>query len=170
MRVMTSPFLRSALLTSTLVASALFFGGGRAAALTAGAGRADIVLPPALFPIDGFVGQHDPLMARVLLLDDGTTRVDIVSVDLTSMSEETVAAAKAILGQAAGVTADNVVVCASHTFSAPHAMGPPNATPAVKDQKAAVAGAIETALRAAAAGAAASAGPARVEGSAMVVR
>ena len=74
-------------------------GSARAAGFSAGAGRADVALPAALFPIDGFVGQHDPLTARVLLLDDGTARVAIATVDLTSLSGETVAAAKAVLAQ-----------------------------------------------------------------------
>ena len=162
MRRTTSPILRPALLAATLAASVLPPGGVRAAALEAGAGRADIALSAALFPIDGFVGQHDPLTARVLLLDDGTTRVAIATVDLTSMSGETVAAAKTILAQTAGVRPENAVVCASHTFSAPHATVPPDAAPAEKDKKAGFAAAIEAALRAAAAGAAASLGPARV--------
>ena len=147
---------------STLTVAALASPTAWAAAFIAGIGRADIALPAALFPIDGFVGQHDPLTARVLLLDDGTTRVAIATVDLTSMSGEMVAAAKAILAQAAGVLPMNAIVCASHTFSAPHAMVPPDATPAEQDRKAAFAATIEAALRAAAVGAAANLGPARV--------
>ena len=162
MRMPRPSFLRGALLVSTLTLAAVASPSTRAASLTAGAGRAHIALPITLFPIDGFVGQHDPLTARVLLLDDGTTRVAIATVDLTSMSAETIAAAKAILAQAAGVPPDNAIMCASHAFSAPHAMVPPDATPAEKDGKANFAAAIDAALRSAAAAAAASLGPARV--------
>lgn len=162
MRMHRPSILRGGLLVSTLTLAAMASSSTRAASFTAGAGRADIALPAALFPIDGFVGQHDPLTARVLLLDDGTTRVAIATVDLTSMSAETIAAAKAILAQAAGVPPEDAIVCASHTFSAPHAMAPPDATPAEKDRKAGFAAAIDAALRSAAAAAAASLGPARV--------
>lgn len=86
----------------------------------AGAGRADVALGAELFPLDGFARQHDPLAVRVLLLDDGRKRMAIVVVDLTSISDDMVSGLKTILSEVAGVPADNAIVCASHTFSAPH--------------------------------------------------
>jgi hypothetical protein len=103
-------------------------------ALHAGAGRADVEFPPTFFPIEGFVAQHDPLAARVLLLDSGGTRLAIAVVDVTSMPPHMVAGMKAILGRIAGVPRDQAIVCASHTFSAPHVPpvgeGPPGSDPA----------------------------------------
>ncbi|MBE7728732.1 hypothetical protein F1542_02940 [Komagataeibacter sp. FXV3] len=86
----------------------------------AGSGRADIVFPPGQFPIDGFTGQHDPLAVRIVLLEDGTTRLAIVVVDLTSIFGDLITAIKAIVTDVAGIAAPNIIVSASHTFSAPH--------------------------------------------------
>jgi neutral ceramidase len=91
-----------------------------AASLRAGAGRAEVQFAAELYPLDGFAGQHDPLAARVLLFDSAGTRTAIAVIDLTSISEEMIAGMKAILAKVAGVPAEHAIVCASHTFSAPH--------------------------------------------------
>jgi hypothetical protein len=88
--------------------------------LQAGAGRADVAFPAALYPLDGFVAQHDPLGARVLLLDDGGVRTVLAVVDITSMGTQLVAAMKALLAGVAAVPVERIIICASHTFSAPH--------------------------------------------------
>ncbi|MCX8999844.1 hypothetical protein NOF55_22325 [Rhizobiaceae bacterium BDR2-2] len=93
-------------------------------AFSAGAGRADVVFDASLFPLDGFAGERDPLAVRVLLLDGGAARLAIAVVDLTSISDAVIARFKAILGEVAGVEAGNAIVCASHTFSAPHVFAP----------------------------------------------
>jgi neutral ceramidase len=80
--------------------------------LMAAAGRSDIEIPSNLYPVDGFVGQHDPLIARVLLLDDGSKRIGIIVVDETSISDGSIADKKAILNKVAGVPPGNAVVCA----------------------------------------------------------
>jgi neutral ceramidase len=86
----------------------------------AGAGREDIQIPSALYPVQNFAAQHDPLAVRVLLLDDARTRVGIVVVDLTSMTAQTIASLKGILEKTGGVRPENAIVTVSHTFSAPH--------------------------------------------------
>lgn len=95
-------------------------GASAPAAFKAGAGRADVVFARELFALDGFDAQHDPLAVRVLLLDDGRLRLGIAVVDLTSIPDETVASMKALLTDITGVPAANAILCASHTFSAPH--------------------------------------------------
>jgi neutral ceramidase len=89
----------------------------------AGAGKSDIQTSSDMWPVDGFTSQHDPLAVRVLLMDDGKTRTAIVVIDQTSITEGVIDSAKATVTKIAGVPADNTIVVASHTFSAPHVMG-----------------------------------------------
>lgn len=90
----------------------------------AGVGKAAILLTEEHFPADGFTEVHDPLYARVLLLESGEgkncQRYGIVSVDLTSMFPPTVAEYKQILAELGGVEAENSWITVTHTFSAPH--------------------------------------------------
>ncbi|MDT0144534.1 hypothetical protein [Microbacterium sp. PRC9] len=87
--------------------------------LRAGAGRARIAYPPTTWPLEGFTGEHDPLYARVLVLA-GTERVVLVVVDQTSLVDETIDEVRATVSKATATDASHVVVCVSHTFSAPH--------------------------------------------------
>ncbi len=91
------------------------------AQLRAGAGRARIELPAELFPTEGFSGVHDPLHARVLLLECGE-RVALVSIEFTSLPEEQVGALRSTVGEVAGLPVENVWICVTHTMSAPHVM------------------------------------------------
>ena len=91
--------------------------------LEAGAGKAEIIIPKALLPLDGFGRQYDPLAARVLLLGSGDKRIALLVVDLTSIGQEAVAEMKQIVARGAKVQPDAVWVCAGHTFSAPHMFG-----------------------------------------------
>ncbi|HYS66112.1 MAG TPA: hypothetical protein VEN30_20190 [Paraburkholderia sp.] len=86
----------------------------------AGAGRADVAFAASLYPLDGFTGEHDPLAVRVLLLDDGSTRIGIIVIDLTSIADGMITSMKAILTEVAGVPADHAIVCAGHSFATPH--------------------------------------------------
>ncbi|KPI18407.1 Neutral/alkaline nonlysosomal ceramidase [Actinobacteria bacterium OK074] len=92
------------------------------AVLRAGAGRAVIDVPAAAYPVDGFTGVHDQLRARVVVLEDGADRVALTVVDQTSVFAETVDRLKGIVAAAADVPAGNALICASHTFSAPHVL------------------------------------------------
>lgn len=73
-----------------------------------------------LYPIDDFVGEHDPLCIRVLLLEGENLRQVIVVVDITSLTQEVISRMETILANEAGVDAKNAVITASHTFSTPH--------------------------------------------------
>lgn len=129
---------------------------------TAGAGRADIVIPAGVLPLDGFAAQHDPLAARVLLMRDGTRGLALVSVDQTSIFEGEVADMKAIVSQAARIAPDDIVICASHGFSAPHVFPPDHTPPELQARTAALKQALDAAVRAAARDAAAHMQPARL--------
>ncbi len=134
-----------------------------AAVFKAGAGRSDVVFPADRFPIDGFAGQHDPLAVRILLLDDGTTRLAVVVIDMTSISGELIARMKAIVTEITRVGDDNTIICASHTFSAPHVFAPDRAPAGTSlDSNAAALRAFETALRTAGTQAVSALRPARL--------
>jgi hypothetical protein len=113
---MKLPFLARAVLLALTVTSATAF----AADFRAGAGKSEIKITPAMWPLDGFTSQHDPLMVRVLLMDDSKTRAAIVSIEQTSINHGTIDRAKAKLTEVAGVAPENTIVVASHTFSSPH--------------------------------------------------
>jgi hypothetical protein len=129
---------------------------------TAGAGRMDVKIPSELYPIDGFTAQHDPMVTRILLMDDGNQRMGIVVVDQTSISEGAIASMKAILRKVTGVLPENSIVVASHTFSAPHAMSGPNIPEELKKRGIGLEQAIEEAVQGAATQAKANMQPARV--------
>ncbi len=112
-------FMQAALALAA-AAQATARGEEGAVTLTAGAGRVDVRFPAGLFPLEGFAGQHDALAARVLLVESGGVRIAIAGIDITSMPAALVAACKAMIGEVAAVPAERVLVCASHTFSAPH--------------------------------------------------
>ncbi|WDS34836.1 hypothetical protein [Pseudoxanthomonas sp.] len=148
---------------ATLLPGTSFGQGIRAGTFKAGAGRADVVFAADLYPLDGFAGQHDPLATRVLLLESGSARLAIAVIDLTSISEEMITGMKAILADVAGVAADNAIVCASHTFSAPHVFTGNNAPPGTDvARNAAALAAFEAALRTAATQAVTGLQPARL--------
>ncbi|WP_100059670.1 hypothetical protein [Lonsdalea iberica] len=144
--MMKKTFLRSSLAMGIM----LLCGLAQAASFTAGAGRADITIPDDIYPIDGFVGQHDPLATRVILLDDGTTRLGIVVVDQTSLSNESIANMKAALQQVAQVAPERTIVSASHGFSAPHILPHEHTSPDVQAQSTRMQQAMVTAVRSAA--------------------
>ncbi len=87
--------------------------------LRVGAGKAKIELPESLFPIEGFGGVHDDLYVRALLLEDGFPFL-IVCFDATSLRPYAIEVFRAQAAEAADIPRENIWVCVSHTFSAPH--------------------------------------------------
>src|SRR5512134_2505987 len=89
-----------------------------------------IVTPDPLLPVSGGVGPSHPvtrkegeLTVRALVLEDGTNRVAIVSADFLGFP--------AVLGNKVranvkGVPAQNVLIGATHTHSAPDCYGFPD--------------------------------------------
>lgn len=90
------------------------------AKLEAGAGRAEIALTPAMLPLDGFTAVHDPIFARAVVLSQGSARVAIVVVDMTSIGSDAVADMQAAVARAAKLQPSDVLIIASHSFSVPH--------------------------------------------------
>src|SRR5687768_15088909 len=95
------------------------------------AGAAAIDVTPLKFPVivNGMFEEraatraNDPLYARALVLDDGSTRVAIVVVDSCMLARELLDEAKALASAATGIPTERMLISATHTHSAPAAMG-----------------------------------------------
>ena len=101
----------------------------RAAPFRAGAHAEDItptnypVLVNAMFTERSATRTVDPLHARALVLDDGTTRLALCIVDTCMMHRDLIDEAKELARAATGIPTDRMLVSATHTHSAPSAMG-----------------------------------------------
>ncbi|MGO8899286.1 MAG: hypothetical protein ACLQU5_13215 [Isosphaeraceae bacterium] len=88
-------------------------------------------MSPRTFPVlinGGFLQNsatrvNDPLFAKCLVLDDGTTRLAIVIVDSCMMPRELLDRAKEMAREKTGIATDRMPIAATHTHSAPAAMG-----------------------------------------------
>src|SRR5215471_2082345 len=101
----------------------------RAGELKAGAFAQDTT--PEKFPVSvngGFndrkaTSANDPLHARCLVLDDGTTKLAIVVVDACMIPREICDAAKALAEKKTNIPAKNILISATHTHTAPTLAG-----------------------------------------------
>src|SRR5438552_400011 len=91
----------------------------------AGAMEVDIT-PPIGLGMDGYLartgvsrGIHDPLMAQVLVLDDGRMRAAVVALDVLAVSSSVTARLRRSLAQMLDTMPDSIMVCASHTHAGP---------------------------------------------------
>ena len=125
--------------------------------LRAGASAVDItpkefpVNMPGLFtprPVDKV---HDPLHARALVLDDGTTAVALVVVDNLQVAQEVSDEAKAIASKRCGIPVEKMLVSSTHTHTAPSSNVKTGPAPEVAYRKLLVAGIAESIVRAQAA-------------------
>ncbi|MEW6306985.1 MAG: LamG-like jellyroll fold domain-containing protein [Verrucomicrobiota bacterium] len=99
-----------------------------AAGLRAGAFAIDI--SPTNFPVivnGSFVERttdkvFDPIHARCLVLDDGTTRLATVVVDSCMVPRELLDEAKALAAKRTGIPTDRMLISSTHTHSAPSSM------------------------------------------------
>jgi len=97
-------------------------------ALKAAAGEVDLAPPVGVWlagyaqRVDPSTGMHDPIMARAVLLDDGATRLAIVSCDLIGFTPRTDSALRNRIAAASAIPADHVLICCTHTHSGPASM------------------------------------------------
>lgn len=97
--------------------------------LRAGAFAQDVT--PEKFPVSvngnfadrKATGANDPLHARCLVLDDGTTKLALVVVDSCMIPRPILDEAKALAEKATGIPAANMLVSATHTHTAPAVAG-----------------------------------------------
>ena len=111
----------SAGLVSTALLTALALPA-QAGALRVGVGKVSITPPPEIFPYVAhgerdFVGVHDDIYARALVIDDGQRRVAIVVAEVTKIPEPDRLLAD--IARRAGIPASNVLLAASHTHVVP---------------------------------------------------
>ena len=113
--------LRLALCTLLLLQ---LFAQAQTSALRAGASAVDIT--PKVFPLNmpgGFSANlaqsaHDPLHARALVLDDGTTTLALVVVDNLGAGPDVLDEAKALAAKATGMSPDRMLISSTHSHSA----------------------------------------------------
>lgn len=92
--------------------------------LYVGASVRNITPADSLFPFQGphesrpYVGVHDSLYIRVVVLDNGAKRVVFAEMDEVSVPDHE--SMNAIAAHAADVSASDVVICSSHTHSTLH--------------------------------------------------
>ncbi len=95
------------------------------AALRAGAAASDITpqeWPVRLignFGLNPADSAHDPLHARALVLDDGSSRIAIVLIDSCYVKREEMDRAKDLAARKTGIPASHILISATHTHSAP---------------------------------------------------
>jgi hypothetical protein len=81
------------------------------------------VIVNAMFTERTATQAHDPLHVRCLVLNDGTNRIAIAVVDTCMMSRDLIDEAKELARRKTGIPTDRMLVSATHTHSAPSAMG-----------------------------------------------
>jgi len=96
--------------------------------LRAGACAIDVTPTKLPVPISGGIlpryasEVHDPLHARCLVLDNGRTTIAIAVVDSLLISRQQADEAKELAARATGIPAENMLISATHTHSAPAVM------------------------------------------------
>lgn len=116
-------------MTRLLFLLAILNWSARAQLFRAGAAIADItptnfpVIVNAMFTERSADKAADPLNTRALVLDDGTNRVALAVVDTCMMPRDLIDHAKSIVTQQTKIPANQILISATHTHSAPSAMG-----------------------------------------------
>jgi len=103
----------------------------RAVAKQFRAGASAIDVSPTKLPVlvnGGFLQSratriNDPVRAKCLVLDDGATRLAIVVVDTCMMPRDLIDRAKELAREKTGIPTARMLISATHTHSAPAAMG-----------------------------------------------
>ncbi len=67
-------------------------------------------------------GVHDPIMARAVLLDEGETKLAIISCDLIGLDPSTAASIRRRIAENTSIPKGNVLICCTHTHSGPASM------------------------------------------------
>ncbi|MCX6899462.1 MAG: neutral/alkaline non-lysosomal ceramidase N-terminal domain-containing protein [Verrucomicrobia bacterium] len=103
---------------------------------------------PGLFTPRKAESAHDPLHARALVLDDGTTTVALVVVDNIQVAQEASDEAKAIASKQCGIAVEKILVASTHTHTSPPSNVKAGPAPEVAYRKVLVAGIAESIVRA----------------------
>ena len=87
--------------------------------LMAAACTAVVEFEPGCLPLDGFTGVHDPLHVRILIMESNV-RMAIVSVEITSLFDETLDLMRKTVCDCTGIAPENVWITLTHSFAGPH--------------------------------------------------
>lgn len=96
------------------------------------AGAAEVcITPPIGVELAGYgphlerysTGIHDQLMGQALVLNDGQTRIALVTCDLIALSSEFVQLVRQIVHKQTGIPAEHVMVSCIHSHTAPTTQG-----------------------------------------------
>lgn len=114
-----------ALVALCLCAGPAFAADAAVPEIKAGAAKASLV-PPFPTPMGGFsartekfTGVESAPNARALVLDNGTTKVAIITCELIGVSRANVDKAREQIEKATGIPAKNIMISATHNHSAP---------------------------------------------------
>jgi neutral ceramidase len=88
------------------------------AQLRAGAAKVDITPPTNALP-SGYLGVLDPLYARALVLDDGSSRAALITIDAGAVSEDVWERVSTEANRELKIPRTNLLITATHTHSAP---------------------------------------------------
>ncbi len=115
--------------SSTILLAQTSSSNGASKSLRAGAAAVDITpTTPTSTIAGGFLEAkatqvNDPLFVRAIVLDDQKTKIALVVVDTCMMTQELIDNAKQLANKKCGIAIDHMLVSATHTHSAPAAMG-----------------------------------------------
>ena len=68
---------------------------------------------------EGAKGTHDELHAHVMILEEGSTRVAVINLDLVEVSSGLAEELQRRVAEVCEIPEQNVLVCATHTHSGP---------------------------------------------------
>ena len=131
--------LKAALLLSVILLCEIIFCPACRAALKGGCAKVNIT-PPVGTWLSGYGGRDKPsdgivdeLYARALVLDNGSNRIAIISVDLLWVPLQMTNQVRAILKDKIGIPGQNVLICATHTHFGPKIYAETKIGPEVSD-------------------------------------
>jgi neutral ceramidase len=94
-------------------------------------GLAEIVITPPLgYRMDGYfnerlsTGTKDPLKAKALVFQQGTTKMALVVADLIGVPQELTTEVRTLAAQKTGIAVANIAITATHTHTGPMFSGP----------------------------------------------
>lgn len=110
---------------------AMLAGGAVAQNAPLGVGLAEIVITPPLgYRMDGYfterlsTGTKDPLKAKALVFQQGTTKMALVVADLLGVPQELTTEVRRLAAQKTGIPVANIAITATHTHTGPMFSGP----------------------------------------------
>lgn len=117
------------------------------------------ITPPVGTALDGYGGRtdvslgiHDPLYARALFLDDGTTQIALVVCDLIGIGSFLAERARELIAERPGIPSSHVMISATHTHAGPAGVRGNGEPVLAEDTARKIAGAVRVAQRNAVAG------------------